>query len=174
MARTSSDEAGLATTISGEIHSVDPSVVVYGIRTMQDRLYDSLARQRFSSTMLGGFAAFAILLAAVGLYGVMSYLVTQSTHDIGILMALGARPGNIIGLVARQGMQLTLIGILAGLAGAAALTRVMASLLFRVSTTDAVTFLGVPAMLAVVAFAATAIPAWRATVVDPMVALREE
>jgi predicted permease len=174
VARTSSDEAGLASTISGEIHSVDPSVVVYGIRTMQDRLYDSLARQRFSSTMLGGFAAFAVLLAAVGLYGVMSYLVTQSTHDIGILMALGARPGNIIALVARQGMQLTLIGILAGLAGAAALTRVMASLLFRVSSTDAATFLGVPALLAVVAFAATAIPAWRATAVDPMVALREE
>ena len=174
MARVSSDEAGLASTISREVHSVDPTVVVYGICTMQDRLYGSLARQRFSSTMLGGFAAFAILLAAVGLYGVMSYLVTQSTHDIGILMALGARPGNIIGLVARQGMQLTLIGILVGLAGAAALTRVMASLLFRVSTTDAVTFLGVPAMLAVVAFAATAIPAWRATAVDPMVALREE
>jgi predicted permease len=174
VARTSSDEAGLASTISSEIHSADPSVVVYGIRTMQDRLYDSLARQRFSSTMLGGFAAFAILLAAVGLYGVMSYLVTQGTHDIGILMALGARPGNIIGLVARQGMQLTLIGIVAGLAGAAALTRVMASLLFRVSATDAATFLGVPALLAVVAFAATAIPAWRATAVDPMVALREE
>lgn len=174
VARTSSDEAGLASTISGEIHSVDPSVVVYGIRSMQDRLYDSLARQRFSSTMLGGFAAFAILLAAVGLYGVMSYLVTQSTHDIGILMALGARPGNIIGLVARQGMQLTLIGILAGLVGAAALTHVMASLLFHVSTMDAATFLGVPALLAVVAFVATAIPAWRATAVDPMVALREE
>src|ERR1700682_1429811 len=97
VARTSSDEAGLATAISGEIHSVDPTVVVYGIRTMHERLYDSLARQRFSSTMLGAFAAFALLLAAVGLYGVMSYLVTQSTHDIGILVALGAQAGNIIG-----------------------------------------------------------------------------
>jgi len=141
---------------------------------MQGRLYDSLARQRFSSTMLGAFAAFALLLAAMGLYGVMSYLVTQSTHDIGILVALGARPGNIIGLVVRQGMQLTLIGILAGLIGAAALTRVIASLLFGVSTTDVATFLAVPALLAAVAFAATVIPAWRATSVDPMVALREE
>jgi predicted permease len=174
VARTSSDEAGLATAISGEIHSVDPTVVVYGIRTMHERLYDSLARQRFSSTMLGAFAAFALLLAAVGLYGVMSYLVTQSTHDIGILVALGAQPGNIIGLVVRQGMQLTLIGILAGLMGAAALTRVIASLLFGVSTMDITTFLTVPALLASVAFAATVIPAWRATSVDPMVALREE
>jgi predicted permease len=174
VARTSSDEAGLATAIAREIHSVDSAVVVYGIRTMQDRLYDSLARQRFSSTMLGAFAAFALLLAAVGLYGVMSYLVTQSTHDIGILVALGARPGNIIGLVVRQGMQLTLIGILGGLAGAAALTRVIASLLFGISTTDFATFLAVPALLAAVAFAATAIPAWRAASVAPIVALREE
>jgi ABC-type antimicrobial peptide transport system permease subunit len=146
---------------------------------MQDRLYDSLARQRFSSTMLGAFAAFVLLLAAVGLYGVMSYLVTQSAHDIGILVALGARPGNIISLVARQGMQLTIdwhprIGILAGLTGAAALTRVVASLLFGVSTTDFTTFLTMPALLAAVSFAATVIPAWRATSVDPMVALREE
>ena len=136
--------------------------------------HDSLARQRFSSTMLGAFAAFALLLAAVGIYGVMSYLVTQSTHDIGIQVALGARPGNILGLVVRQGMQLTLIGIVAGLIGAAALTRVMASLLFGVSATDVATFSAVPALLAAVAFAATVIPAWRATRVDPMVALREE
>jgi len=174
VARFSSHDAGLSSAIVSEIHTVDPSVVVYGIRTMQGRLYDSLARQRFSSTMLGAFAAFALLLAAMGLYGVMSYLVTQSTHDIGILVALGARPGNIIGLVVRQGMQLTLIGILAGLIGAAALTRVIASLLFGVSTTDVATFLAVPALLAAVAFAATVIPAWRATSVDPMVALREE
>ena len=172
--RTSSDEAGLATAIASEIHAVDPAVVVYGIRTMQDRLYHSLARQRFSSTMLGAFAAFALLLAAVGLYGVMSYLVTQSTRDIGILVAMGARPGNILSLVVRQGMQLTVIGIVAGLIGTAALTRVIASLLFGVSATDFLTFMGVPALLAVVAFAATAIPAWRATTVDPIVALRDE
>ncbi len=144
VARSSSQDAGLSSAVVNEIHAVDPSVVVYGIRSMQARLYDSLARQRFSSTMLGAFAVFALLLAAVGLYGVMSYLVTQSTHDIGILVALGARPGNIIGLVVRQAMQLTLIGILAGLVGAALLTRVIASLLFGVSTMDVATFLGVP------------------------------
>jgi predicted permease len=174
VARSSSQDAGLSSDMVNEIHAVDPTVVVYGIRTMQARLYDSLARQRFSSTMLGAFAVFALLLAAVGLYGVMSYLVTQSTHDIGILVALGASPGNIIGLVVRQAMQLTLIGILAGVAGAALLTRVIASLLFSVSTMDLATFVGVPALLAAVAFAATAIPAWRATSVDPIVALREE
>jgi putative ABC transport system permease protein len=172
--RTSSEVAGLSSAVVSQIHAVDPDVVVYGIRTMQERLYDSLARQRFSSTMLGAFAVFALLLAAVGLYGVMSHLVTQSAHDIGVLVTLGAQPGNIIGLVVRQGMQLAGIGIVVGLVGAAALTRVMASLLFGVSTTDAFTFVTVPALLATIAFAATAIPAWRATRVDPMVALREE
>jgi putative ABC transport system permease protein len=172
--RSSSEDAGLSAAIVREIHAVDPSVVVYGIRTMQDRLYDSLARQRFSSLMLGTFAVFALLLASVGLYGVMSYLVTQSTHDIGILLALGARPENIVGLVVRQGMQLTLIGILAGLIGAAAVTRVIASLLFGISTRDVATFLAVPVLLVAVAFAATVIPALRATSVDPLVALREE
>jgi predicted permease len=174
VARASSDAAALSSAIVGIIHSVDPAVVVYDIRTMQDRLYDSLARQRFSTTMLAAFAAFAMLLAAVGLYGVMSYLVTQSTHDIGVLMALGARSGDVIKLVLRQGMELAAIGIAAGLAGAAVLTRVMASLLFGVSTTDAGTFAALPALLAAVAFAATVIPAWRTARVDPVVALREE
>jgi predicted permease len=171
---TSSDPARLSSAVVSEIHAVDPDVVVYGIRTMQERLHDSMAQRRFSSTMLGAFAVFAVLLAAVGLYGVMSYLVTQSTHDIGVLVTLGARPGNIIGLVVRQGMELAGVGIVAGIAGAAALTRVMASLLFGVSTTDLATFAAVPLLLAAVAFAATTIPAWRATGVDPMVALREE
>jgi predicted permease len=174
VARTSSDAAGLPAAIVSEIHGVEPTVAVYEIRSMQDHWYDSLARQRFSSTMLAGFAAFAMLLAAVGLYGVMSYLVTQNTHDIGVLMALGARPGDILGLVLRQGMKLATIGIVAGLAGAFALTRVMASLLFGVSPMDAATFSAVPVLLAAVAFAATVIPAWRTTRVDPVVALREE
>jgi len=172
--RTSSDKAGLTSAVVNEIHAVDPNVVVYGVRTMQERLYDSLARQRFSSTMLGAFAVFALLLAAVGLYGVMSHLVTQGTRDIGVLVTLGARPENIVGLVVRQGMTLVGIGIAAGLLGALALTRLMSSLLFGVSARDALTFGAVPVLLAAVAFAATAIPAWRATRVDPMVALREE
>jgi len=174
VAHTSSDPAGLAGAITREIHAVDPSAVVYDVRTMQELLYDSLARQRFAATMLGAFAAFALLLAAVGIYGVMSYLVSQSTHDIGVRIALGARPGNILGLVVRQGMELAAIGIAGGVIGALALTRVMASLLFGVTATDAVTFSSVAMILALVAFAATVIPARRALGVDPMVALREE
>jgi len=172
--RSSAEAAALAGPIVREIHAVDPSVAVYDIRTMQERLYNSLARQRFAAIMLGAFAAFALLLAAVGVYGVISYLVTQGTHDIGVRVALGARPGNILGLVVRQGMELGAIGIVAGLAGAAALTRVMSNLLFGVSATDAATFSAVAVLLAAVAFAATVIPARRATRVDPMVALREE
>ena len=173
-ARTSSAPAALSVPIVREIHAVDPNVAVYQVRTMQDWLYESLARQRFAALMLGAFAAFALVLAAVGIYGVMSYLVSQSTHEIGLRVALGARPGNIVGLVVRQGMQLAGLGMAAGLAGALALTRVMASLLFGVTATDAVTFSAVAVILAVVAFAATVIPARRATGVDPMVALREE
>ena len=172
--RTSSDPAGLTGPIVREIHAVDPNAVVYQVRTMQDRLHDSLARQRFSTFMLGAFAAFALLLAAVGVYGVMSYLVSQSTHDIGVRVALGAQPANILGLVVRQGMELAAIGIAAGLIGALVLTRAMTSLLFGVTATDAVTFSSVALILALVAFAATVIPALRATNVDPMVALRDE
>jgi putative ABC transport system permease protein len=174
VARSNTHNPGLSAAMTGAIHAVEPTAVVYGIRSMQDRLYDSLARQRFSSTMLAAFAGFALLLAAVGLYGVMSYLVRHSTRDIGILVALGARREDILTLVVRQGMQLTLIGIFAGLVGAAALTRVIASLLFNISTTDVATFLIVPALLAVAAFVAMVLPAWRATSVDPIVALRED
>jgi ABC-type antimicrobial peptide transport system permease subunit len=141
---------------------------------MEERLHDSLARQRFSTIMLGAFAAFALLLAAVGVYGVMAYLVSQSTHDIGVRIALGAQAGDIVGLVVRQGMTLGGIGIAGGLIAAALVTRVMASLLFGVSAHDAVTFSVVAVVLAAVAFAATVIPATRAMRVDPMVALREE
>jgi predicted permease len=174
VARTSSNPADLANAVVREIHAVDPGVPVFDIRTMQDRLFDSLARQRFATTMLGAFAAFALVLAAVGVYGVISYLVTQSTHDIGVRVALGAQPGHILGLVVRQGMALAAVGIAAGLIGAAALTRVMSSLLFGVSSTDALTFASVAVILAAVVCAATLIPGRRATCVDPMVALRDE
>jgi putative ABC transport system permease protein len=141
---------------------------------MEDRLYESLARRRFASTMLGAFAFFALLLAAVGVYGVISYLVTQSTHDIGVRVALGARPGDILGLVVRQGMELAVIGTIVGLAGAFALTRLMSSLLYGVRATDVLTFGGVSLVLLAAAFLATAIPAGRASRVHPMVALRDE
>ena len=172
--RTSTDPAGLTDAIRNEIRAVEPVTVIYNVGTMEARLHDSLARQRFSTVMLGAFAAFALLLAAVGVYGVMSYLVAQSTHDIGVRMALGAHTGNIVALVVKQGMALGGIGIAGGLIGAAVLTQLMSSLLFGVSTHDAVTFSAAAVVLGAVALAATVIPATRAMLVDPMVMLREE
>jgi len=174
VARTASDPAAAAGAIVRAVHEIDPTIPVYDIRTMQDRMSDSLARQRFSTIMLGAFAAFALLLAVVGVYGVMSYLVTQGTRDIGVRMALGAQRSRIVGMVIRQGMELTGVGIVLGLVGAAALTRVMASLLFGVSATDLATFSAVPIVLAAIALVASYLPARRATRVDPVVALREE
>jgi ABC-type antimicrobial peptide transport system permease subunit len=174
VARTSSDPAAVAGAIVRAIHEVDPTIPVYDVRTMQDRMRDSMARQRFSTIMLGAFAVFALILAAVGVYGVMSYLVSQGTHDIGVRMALGAQRSSILGLVVRQGLELTTAGIVAGLIGAAVLTRVMASLLFGVSATDLPTFSAVPVILAATALVACYLPARRATLVDPVVALRDE
>ena len=174
VARTTSDAATMAAAIVREIHSVDPTVAVYDVRTMDGRLYDSLARQRFATTMLTAFAVFALVLAAVGVYGVMSFQVTQSAHDIGVRIALGARAGNIVKLVVRQGVTLAGAGILVGLAGAALLTRAMATLLFGVGAHDAATFAAVTLFLLGTALLASYIPARRATRVDPLVVLRDE
>ena len=125
-------------------------------------------------SMLGAFAGFAVILAVVGIYGVVSYLVTQSTHDIGVRMALGALPNNILGLVVGQGMKLAVAGVAAGLLGAFALTRVMESLLFGVHAGDAVTFLSAAVLLGVVTLAASYVPARRASRVNPITALRED
>jgi predicted permease len=174
VARTSSDPATIAGEIVRAIHAVDPTIPVYDIRTMQDRMSDSLARQRFSMLMLGAFAVFALILSVVGVYGVMSHLVSRGTHDIGVRLALGAQRNSIVGMVIRRGMELTAAGLVLGLLGAAALTRVMASLLFGVSATDALTFAAVSAILAAIGVLASYLPARRATLVDPVIALREE
>jgi putative ABC transport system permease protein len=133
-----------------------------------------MARQRFATLMLGSFALFALILAIVGVYGVISHLVAQGSHDIGVRMALGAERPRILRMVLRQGLELTVAGGILGLIGAAALTRVMASLLFGVSTTDFLTFSAVPVILIGTAMIASYIPALRATQVDPVVALRDE
>jgi predicted permease len=172
--RTRSDAAVEAPAIVRAIHSLDPQLPVYGIRTMEDRLARSLARQRFAMSMLGAFAGFALILAMVGIYGVVSYLVTQSTHDIGIRMALGALPRNILGLVIAHGMKLALAGLVAGLLGAFALTRLMESLLFGVHSSDALTFASVALLLGLVALVASYVPAMRAARLNPTAALRED
>ncbi len=174
VARTSGDPATVARAMVKKMHELDPSLTVFDVRTMSDRMSGSMARQRFAMTMLGVFSAFAMLLAVVGIYGVMSHLVSQGSHDIGVRMALGAERSGILLMVLRRGTELTAAGVVAGLLGAAALTRVMASLLFGVSTTDMLTFAIVPIILIVTALLATYIPALRATRVDPTVALREE
>jgi predicted permease len=174
VARTAGDPAAVSGAIARAIHEVDPTIPVYDIQTMSDRMSDSLARQRFSTIMLGAFSVFALILAVVGVYGVMSHLVSQGTHDIGVRMALGAQRSRIVGMILRQGAELTIAGVVAGVIFAALLTRVMATLLFGIGAHDLVTFLTVPVVLAGIALLATYVPAVRATRVDPVVALREE
>jgi predicted permease len=174
VARISGDPASVGAALARKIRELDPTMTVGDMQTMTERMGTSMARQRFSAVMLGAFAAFALILAVVGVYGVMSHLVAQGAHDIGVRMALGAERRSILTMVLRQGMELAGAGIVLGLVGAFALTRVMAGLLFNVSTMDAATFSVVPLALAMTAATAIIIPALRATRVDPVVALRDE
>jgi predicted permease len=174
VARTSGDPATVGRAMIAKLREMDPAITVFDVQTMTDRMSASMARQRFSTIMLGAFAVFALILAIVGVYGVMSHLVAQGSHDIGVRMALGAERSRILTMVLRQGLLLTVAGSAMGLAGAVALTRLMASLLFGVSATDLVTFTAVPLILIATAAIASYIPALRATRVDPVVALRDE
>ena len=172
--RSSSDASTLTSSIMKEIRSLDPELPAFEFTTMDQRLSDSLARRRFSTFLLGVFALVALLLAAIGIYGVMAYSVTQRTQEIGIRMALGAQPRKIMMMVVRHSLLLVVVGIVIGLSGAFALTRVMSSLLYGVSATDALTFAAPPLILGVIAVLASYFPARRAARVDPTVALRSE
>ena len=134
----------------------------------------AISKERFQSLLLGLFAALALLLACVGLYGVISYAVVQRTHEIGVRMALGAKPVDVLRLVIRQGMGLTIVGLIVGVAAGSVVTRVLSDMLYGVSARDPLTFVGVPVLLLVVAFLACYIPARRATRIDPLTALRNE
>ena len=172
--RTQGDPLSIVSSVRNEVQALDPDQPIAAVRKMSDWVNASTAEPRYRTTLLGMFAALAMVLAAMGIYGVMSYSVAQRTHEIGVRMALGARQRDVLQLVVRQGMLLTLVGVALGLLGAFALTRVMASLLFEVTAKDPFTFAIVAALLIAVAFVACFIPARRATKVDPLVALRYE
>jgi putative ABC transport system permease protein len=172
--RSARETADLARAVRGEIQSVDKDLPVYGASSMKEIYSLSVAGRRFNTLLLSIFAAAALALASVGIYGVVSYSVAQRTHEIGIRMALGARATDVTRMVLAQGMTLAASGVVTGLAAALALTRLMESLLFGVSATDPSTFAAISLLLTLVAFAACYIPARRATKIDPTVALRYE
>jgi predicted permease len=172
--RTTGDPLKLVSAARQEIRAVDPNQPVSNIATMEELLTEETGSRRLGMILLSAYAGLALGLAALGIYGVLAYFVTQQTPEIGVRMALGARPGDILVLVLRKGMTMTLLGIGAGLLGALALTRLMASLLFGVSATDPITFVVIALLLLLVAGLACYLPARRATRVDPMVALRYE
>ena len=174
VARAQGDAVPLMTPLRRAVAEVDPSLPLYNLGTMQGRLLDSLAQSRFSTMLLTAFGAIALALAAIGVYGIISYGVAQRTQEIGIRMALGARHGDVLAMVVRHGAALAGIGLVVGLAGALALSRLVSSLLFRVSPTDPPTFATGMVVLTAVAILAAAIPARRAARTDPMLALRNE
>ncbi|MGA9771425.1 MAG: ABC transporter permease [Blastocatellia bacterium] len=174
MIRTTNKPETMASAVRSELQALDGNQPVYSIRTLDSVLSESVATPRFRTFLLGAFAAVALILAVVGIYGVISYSVAQRTHEIGIRMALGAEARNIFKLVIGQGMLLTAIGVMIGLTGSFALMRFLSSLLFGVSATDTITFASITALLSLVALLACYVPARRATKVDPMIALRTE
>jgi putative ABC transport system permease protein len=164
----------MTSAIRGEIAALDKDLPIYNTQTMEHIVAESVARQRLATLLLGIFAALALILASVGIFGVLAYIVTQRTHEIGIRIALGAQKEDVLKLVIGQGITLALIGIAIGVAGALALTRVMTSLLYGVSAVDPIVFASVSLLLITVALFACYIPARRAMCVDPMIALRFE
>jgi putative ABC transport system permease protein len=174
LARTTVEPLSLAGAVRNQISALDKDQAVFNIRTMEQALAQSVAAQRFSMILLAVFALLALILAAVGIYGVISYSVAQRTREVGIRMALGAKTIDVLRLVMRDGLKLVFVGIVVGLGGALLLTRLMTTLLFGVTATDALTYVTVALGLIIVALFACCIPARRATKVDPLVALRFE
>ncbi|MGH9720085.1 MAG: ABC transporter permease [Bryobacteraceae bacterium] len=172
--RTAGDPAALTPALRSQIRELDPNLPLYDIRTMDEVVERSISQPRFEMLLLSLFAAIALALGAVGIYGVISHLVTQRTQEIGIRMALGAAQANVISLVIREGLTLAAVGIGVGVAGALALTRLMTGLLYGISATDGLTFAAVAAGVLAVALAACYVPARRASRVEPLMALRAQ
>jgi len=172
--RTSVDPVSLVSAVRKQVSDLDKNLPVFGVQTMDDVLSAEVASQRFNAGALAGFAGLAVLLAGVGIYGVMAYAVSQRTREMGVRMALGAGQGNVLRMILNQGLRLAAMGVVLGLAASFGLTRLMSGLLFGVKPSDPETFVFVTAALLMVALAACWIPAWRATRVDPVIALRYE
>jgi ABC-type antimicrobial peptide transport system permease subunit len=172
--RTTLPPSALAQTIEGIVRDGDRAVPVVRLRDMEAVFAESIRRPRLLAQLLGAFAGLALLLAAIGTYGVLSYMVTERRREIGIRMALGAERGSVLGQVLKQGLLLAGVGVTLGLAGAFGLTRLVASLLFGVRPTDPITITAVVATITLVAAVASLLPAWRASRVDPIVVLRDE
>jgi putative ABC transport system permease protein len=174
MVRTTSSPLVHVGAITKAVHKLDPEQPVVDIRTMDEVAMGSIARRRFTMLLLASFAGLALVLAAVGIYSVLSYAVRQRVREIGIRLALGARPAEVLRMTVFNGMRPTLVGIAIGLAGAAAISRLISSFVFGISGTDPATFTGVTALVLMVGFTASLLPAYRATRIDPIKTLRDE
>jgi putative ABC transport system permease protein len=174
VAKTTGDPHAIVSGVNREVTNMDPELPVFGVRTMEEYIAASVAAPRFNTTLLSIFAAVALVLTVIGLYGVMSYSVAQRTNEIGIRMALGAQTRDVMRLIVKQGVRMVLTGLALGIVGALILTRLLSKLLFGVTTKDPATFIAILGLLSLVALLACYIPAWRATKVDPLEALRCE
>jgi predicted permease len=174
LVRTHEDPRPLLPAIREAVWSVDRELPVFRIATMQETLAQAVARERFTSVLLASFAVVALLIAGLGVYGLLSYVVAQRRHEVGVRMALGAAGADVIGLIVRQGMALSGIGLVAGIAGALAIARLLDGLLFGVSSTDPLAYALVVAVLGGASLAACLLPARRAARIDPMVSLRQD
>jgi putative ABC transport system permease protein len=172
--RANGEPGALGDMVRREVQSVDPSIPVFSVQTMDEIVAKFLEQRRFALELLGVFAAVALLLASIGVYGVMAYTFSQRRNEIGIRLAMGAQRGDILKIAVGEGAVLVAFGLFAGLVGSVLLTRFLQTMLFDVKATDPITFVGISALLATVALGACFIPARRATRVDPLVALRHE
>jgi predicted permease len=173
LVRTSGPTAGIGATVSGAVRQIDPQLAVFGIKPLADVLGESVAQQRFVMLLLIAFSGVAVILAAIGIHGILSYTVAQRRHELGIRVALGATPERVTGLVLGQGARLTIAGLAVGVLAALALTRVLATQLYGVSTTDLTAFAAVVPLLGAVALIATWLPARKAVRLDPLEAMRD-
>jgi predicted permease len=174
LVRTAGDPHDTIRAVEEQVRAVDRNLPAFDIRTMDERLSEQLSPQRFQLALIGSFAVIALVLSTLGVYGVLSYLVTRRTREIGIRIAMGAQPAEVRRLVVGEGVTLAALAVVAGLGGAWALTRYLQSMLYGVTTLDAWTFASMPVVLVILAITACLVPAWRASRIDPMAALREE